>query len=129
MSSGHEKQYHGALGESIAVRYLQQLGYKILDRNYAISGFGEIDIIAHLKGVIYFIEVKSSGKYQIGDENHSGTHFDHRKKERTLLMMRKYCYIHNISLPRSVGLLLVSFSRETKEASVSFDPHVFFDSI
>jgi len=54
----------GILGENIALNYLKQRGYKILDRNYLpkfISGpqRGEIDIIAKKEDIIYFIEVKS----------------------------------------------------------------------
>ncbi|PJE69542.1 MAG: endonuclease [Candidatus Staskawiczbacteria bacterium CG10_big_fil_rev_8_21_14_0_10_38_10] len=54
----------GDLGEKIACRYLENKGYKILDRNYKrkwASGpqKGEIDIIVQKSGVISFVEVKS----------------------------------------------------------------------
>jgi len=51
----------GTLAEDQAIEYLQNLGYKILERNF-YSRFGEIDIIALKDNVLHFIEVKS-GKY------------------------------------------------------------------
>lgn len=49
--SGHE-------GENIAAVYLENRGYKIVCRNYRISRFGEIDIIAEKGEYICFVEVK-----------------------------------------------------------------------
>lgn len=48
----------GAYGEQVAARYLRLNGYKILAANYS-TGVGEIDIIAEMKKVICFIEVKT----------------------------------------------------------------------
>ena len=48
----------GALGEDISKNYLNNLGYKILDRNFRCK-CGEIDLIATNKGYICFIEVKT----------------------------------------------------------------------
>jgi len=54
----------GFLGEKIALDYLKEKGYKILDKNYAprfISGplRGEIDIVAKKDDIVSFIEVKT----------------------------------------------------------------------
>ncbi len=49
----------GALGEEIASKYLQNLGYKILERNFHYSRYSEIDIIAKEKDSIVFVEVKT----------------------------------------------------------------------
>ena len=48
----------GNIGEDKAVSFLEERGFKIIDRNY-YSRFGEIDIIATKEGVLHFIEVKS----------------------------------------------------------------------
>lgn len=48
----------GAAGENHAVRYLQSLGYRIIQRNYR-TRIGEIDIIAREGEVLVFVEVKT----------------------------------------------------------------------
>ncbi len=48
----------GKLGEEKVCAYLEELGYRIVVRNYRIKG-GEIDIIAENGEFIAFVEVKS----------------------------------------------------------------------
>lgn len=54
-----EKQKIGKKGEDIAVKFLIEKGYKILDRNYR-SRRNEIDIVALDRGEMVFVEVKST---------------------------------------------------------------------
>ena len=49
----------GKQGEDIAAEYLQKNGYKILERNFHFSKYGEIDIIAIKNFKIIAIEVKA----------------------------------------------------------------------
>ena len=51
----------GRQGEERAVRFLQQLGYQILQRNFR-GGGGELDIVCRKDGIIYFVEVKYRGR-------------------------------------------------------------------
>lgn len=48
----------GKIGEDLATKYLQDLGYTIIERNFAAIQ-GEIDIIAKDKKELVFIEVKT----------------------------------------------------------------------
>ncbi len=48
----------GNLAEDRAVEFLQNNGFKIVERNF-YSRFGEIDIVALKDEVLHFIEVKS----------------------------------------------------------------------
>ncbi len=56
----------GKYGEDIAVNYLKNQGYKILDRNFCQEinslKFGEIDIVAQINNLISFVEVKTLTK-------------------------------------------------------------------
>lgn len=59
-----EAESTGQKGEEIAVRYLKNKGYKILDRNFFFKSEGgpkiaEIDIIAREKNCFVFAEVKT----------------------------------------------------------------------
>lgn len=59
-----DKQSLGQHGETLAVKHLRRMGYKIIARNYRTRQ-GEIDIVARHKGVLVFVEVKTrrSEKY------------------------------------------------------------------
>jgi putative endonuclease len=48
----------GKWGEDSACRELERQGYAILERRHR-TRFGEIDIIAHDRGVLVFVEVKA----------------------------------------------------------------------
>lgn len=49
---------YGILGEDLASNYLENIGYKIIERNFLCKQ-GEIDIIAKDKDEYVFIEVKT----------------------------------------------------------------------
>jgi putative endonuclease len=55
----------GRAGEEAAVRYLNQQGYRILERNYRCR-FGEIDLIARDGKTLAFIEVKTRRSQKFG---------------------------------------------------------------
>jgi putative endonuclease len=55
----------GKAGEELAVRYLCQQGYQILERNYRCR-FGEIDLIARDGTTLAFIEVKTRRSQKFG---------------------------------------------------------------
>lgn len=48
----------GNLGEDLATEYLEQKGYKIIDRNVKFP-YGEIDILASWQNTIIVVEVKT----------------------------------------------------------------------
>jgi putative endonuclease len=52
----------GDKGEKIAREYLENKGYKILDKNFRYSKLGELDIIAQKDDTIVFFEVKTRMK-------------------------------------------------------------------
>ena len=51
------KRKTGDYGEELACKFLKELGYEIVERNYHF-GHGEIDIIARDKEILVFVEVK-----------------------------------------------------------------------
>ena len=60
------KQETGKTGEDLACKYLENLGYKIIKRNFMCRQ-GEIDIIAQDKDEKVFIEVKTRTSVKYGN--------------------------------------------------------------
>ena len=83
----------GKLGEDIAVHYLKQNGYVILDRNFECRQ-GEIDIIALDKKEIVFIEVKTRTSNKYGTPSEAVNKI---KQKHMLQTIKYYLYIRNLS--------------------------------
>jgi putative endonuclease len=56
----------GTLGEQIALSYLQEKGYEILEKNYRYLK-AEVDLIAKHKDLIVFLEVKARSTNFFGE--------------------------------------------------------------
>ena len=52
----------GNLAEDKAAKYLKDMGFEIVERNF-YSKFGEIDIIAMKDKILHFVEVKSGKNF------------------------------------------------------------------
>jgi putative endonuclease len=62
----------GRLAEDFAVGFLQEKGYKVIDRNFR-SRFGEIDIVAEDNGCLVFVEVKARWSQRFGSPEEAVT--------------------------------------------------------
>ena len=76
LSRGYSQQ--GQEGEELAVRHLKRRGYRIICQNYR-SPLGEIDIVAHQRGVLVFVEVKSRRSETFGSPKLAVTPAKQRK--------------------------------------------------
>ena len=56
----------GKHGEDLAALYLYRLGYRIIQRNFHLGAYGEIDIIARKDNILCFIEVKTQRRPKFG---------------------------------------------------------------
>ncbi len=56
----------GDCGERVAVRYLENKGYEIIERNFRMK-MGEIDIIAECDATVVFVEVKTRKSNTYGE--------------------------------------------------------------
>ena len=72
----------GNAGEDIAATYLEQHGYRILERQYRCK-LGEIDIIAEQAGEIIFVEVKTRRTNSCGAPALAVNYYKRRKIIRT----------------------------------------------
>lgn len=83
----------------MAVIYLQQHGFKIVERNWR-TRYGEIDIIARKTGVLYFFEVKYRSSVRFGHPYAAVTQFKRYKiKLATQLYLASHPQIiHKLSI-------------------------------
>ena len=70
----------GASGESFAASYLQQEGYKVIERNWVCKA-GEADIIAYDQDTLVFIEVKTRRTLTTGFPEEAVTRAKRRRYE------------------------------------------------
>lgn len=104
------KHMIGKLGEDIAVEYLMNLGYEIVDRNFSANQ-GEIDIIAREKDELVFIEVKSRTNYSYGKPIEA---VDKRKQKHLLSTIKYYLYLNKLeSEIIRIDIIEVYFSEES----------------
>ncbi len=122
-----EKQNTGKLGEDIAVKYLENHGYSILERNYR-KPWGEIDIIASenvpknqflaLKSQeLVFFEVKTQNqKFEWRPEENITRH----KKRQLSRIVATYIKEHKISEDQDwrIDVLAIKLDFETKNAQI-----------
>jgi putative endonuclease len=70
----------GRRGEQLACSLLKKRGYRIVETN-ARGHYGEIDIVARVKGCLVFVEVRSRTSTEFGTPEESVT----RQKRRKLI--------------------------------------------
>lgn len=86
------KKKLGTIGEDISCKYLEKIGYKIIERNFTCRQ-GEIDIIAKDKEEFVFIEVKTRRNYLYGQAKEA---VNEPKQKHILKSTKYYLYIHKL---------------------------------
>lgn len=114
-------QQIGELGEKIALEYIKNKGFSIIEQNYTCR-VGEIDIIAFSHETYYFIEVKSVTREKM--EKYSWKpeqNFHVKKLEKMVKAIHQYQYdnreVRNIELM----LATVILDQNTRKARVSLE--------
>lgn len=82
----------GKLGEDLACKYLENNGYKVIERNF-FARQGEIDIIALDKNEIVFIEVKTRTSISYGKPVEA---VDTNKQKHLIKTVEYYLYSRNL---------------------------------
>lgn len=105
----------GKLGENLAVKYLQDLGYKILEKNFLIRG-GEIDIIARDEDFLVFVEVKARFSHEFGLPQEAITYWKLKALQKSALF-----YIQKISWrnkPYRFDLVAIDFAEDKNKPNI-----------
>jgi len=95
----------GKKGEELAVKYLQNHGYKVLTRNFR-SKLGEIDIIAQEKNILVFIEVKTRWSKKFGPPEEAVTPW----KIKSIIKTSQYYKMLNPELPELLRIDVMAIS-------------------
>ena len=122
-----EKRKTGDLGEDLACRYLEEKGYKIVERNY-LRKWGEIDIVAQKGQILSFVEVKSVSwdSEWGGDSRETGyrpeENMHPKKVERLRRALQTYLLDRSVPEPQiwQFHLACVYIDLEKKKARVEF---------
>lgn len=88
----YQRHETGKIGEDLVVKYLEQNGYTIIERNFECRQ-GEIDIIAKDKEEIVFIEVKTRTNENYGKPKEA---VDETKKKHIYKSSEFYVYINHL---------------------------------
>jgi putative endonuclease len=74
----------GDAGESLAVQYLEGIGYAVIQRNFRTK-YGELDIVARYGELVVIIEVKTRKDAEFADASDSVTSAKRKKIRKTAL--------------------------------------------
>lgn len=88
----YESHITGRVGEELAIKYLQNKGYKIIEKNFQCRQ-GEIDIIAKDKDEIVIIEVKTRKCLEYGKPAEA---VNETKKKHIYKATEYYLYIKKL---------------------------------
>ena len=100
----YERHETGKIGEDIAVKYLENIKYKIIERNFECKQ-GEIDIIAKDKEWIVFVEVKTRASVLYGLPKEA---VNQNKKKHIYRSAEYYIYSRNLqNIPIRIDVIEV----------------------
>lgn len=109
----------GKYGEDLACKFLEQLGYRIIERNFRIRG-GEIDIIARDGKTLVYIEVKTRGQKTFGLPEEAVNRFKVRFLERAA----KFYRAKRKNLPELERIDVVSVDLTTKTPTLKLTRNI-----
>lgn len=101
----------GEKGESLAVHYLANLGYKILDRNWHF-GHKELDIIAKDGEMLVIVEVKSTTGLRF---NHPSEAVTQQKIKHIIDAAEAYIIDHEVENETRFDVVTVIFWKDKYE--------------
>ena len=88
----YQRHIIGKYGEDVAIRFLEQKGYKIIERNFSCRQ-GELDIIARNNEYIVFIEVKTRSNFLYGTPIEA---VGKNKQKHIFRVAKYYLHIHRL---------------------------------
>jgi putative endonuclease len=113
----------GSAGEAAAVKYLENLGYAILERNWRFKKL-EVDIIARFNEEMVFAEVKTRSTDVFGDPEIFVT-----KKKQRFLIQAANAYIGQTDFNGDARFDILAILQDKQNLVVKHIPNAFYPSI
>lgn len=114
----------GKIGENIFVKYLENKGYKIIERNYR-KKWGEIDVIAEKNKVLHFFEVKSGEAFSCENDIRPEENITSHKKHQLRKIIQTYLFDKKIPEEKEfqidAGIVLIDFSSKKAKIKIIKD--------
>lgn len=126
------KRRKGDIGEAIALKYLINRGYSVLERNY-LRPWGELDLVATFHKKLHFVEVKtvSRGKRDVStglgqDEIRPEENMHEKKMKRLSRAIHTYLLERKVSekVEWQIDLVCIYLDFSTKRAKVEMFENV-----
>lgn len=118
-----DKTMLGDRGEERTARYLESIGYEILERNYRCRG-GEIDIVAREGDDLVFVEVKSRRNTNSGFPSEA---VDSRKQRKLIIAGRQFLIDRDLGEVSCRFDIAEVFFRDAEPVSVNMIKGAFAD--
>ncbi len=110
----------GKIGEELAVAYLQQNGYAILERNWTFQK-AEIDIIAQKGNILAIVEVKTRSSIDFGLPQ------DFVKPKKIQLLVKAVNeYVISNDLDLQVRFDIIAISKEDNDFNIEHIEDAFY---
>ena len=109
----------GVTGEQMALRYLEDQGYVVIEHNYR-HGHKEVDIIALDGGELVFIEVKTRTSEEVVVAEQA---VDHQKRQNIIRVADSYVCRHHRTEP--VRFDIITVVSNGKEAAIKHIKNAF----
>lgn len=102
----------GQKGENLAAEFLENCGYKILERNFK-TPFGEIDIISKKEKILAIVEVKSALVKRFSNPEFAPElHVNKRKRQKLIKLGEFYLASHKklVDIPWEIDIVAVEIN-------------------
>lgn len=125
------KKEIGNIGEAIAIKYLEQKGYRILDTNFQNTlGYrvGELDIVAQEKKTkeIVFVEVKTRRMGSWGSENPELA-ITRAKYQKLVLIIGRYLRQRKLEdAPHRLDAIAVELDTDSRKAKLKHLKYIYY---
>lgn len=105
----------GALGESIAQKFLENKRYKIIEKNYR-NKYGEIDLVCQKDDILVFVEVKTRKGEEFGTPEDA---FKKEKIKRLIKNAQGYFKKSKVMLKSRIDAICIVLDKDEKLKRIS----------